>query len=165
MICDWNNPGHEPYRQSGVNHIAKALDTYKFSAKTRNELLWKIKSAQSDAVIFIGRDDIHSSYGTASNLRDMHSKKGMCSGPVQRDSWKVEHREPALVYCSYGQCVAVPVVCGNISKIDYSSTSNTRKPLGISQSYNQIPEPSVYILALTLLGVFQIRKSRLVAKN
>lgn len=165
MICDWSNPGHEPYRQHGTEHIERALDSYLFEKKLRDDLVWRIKSMQPDAVVFIRSDGIYSAYGTASNLRDMHSKRGICRGPVDRSAWKPEHSESALVYCSEGHCVAVPVVCGNISRIDYSPKTVTRKPLGPSENYNQIPEPSVYILALGLLGLFQFRKSRLAAKS
>lgn len=153
MDCNWNEPGHAPYRQFGAQHVASALQHYDIPPEARAELLRKIVSMREDATVFIGRDDIDAAFGTASNLRNMHYKTGKCSGPVARDSWVPEHREPALVYCSSEQyCVAIPIVCGNISQIDYAPDSPKWKDYDgyRDQTINTVPEP----LGLGWLALF-----------
>lgn len=160
MDCNWDNPGHAPYRQHGVAHIERALNNYDLPSDAKRELLWKINSMQSDATVFISSTDIESAFGAASNLRDMHYKGGKCSGQVYRNSWNAAHREPALVYCSGQYCVAVPIVCGNISRIDYYPKV---KAEGLPFYYeapdvpaNHVPEPGTLMLAL--FGLLALKK-------
>ena len=112
----------------------------------------RIRGQREDAIVLITRDRITSPQGKASDLRDMHWRRGLCLGPVTRAGWPDGHSEAALVYCSAGHCVAVPTVCGNVARI----TFQPREPVQERGRWDQfaprsVPEPST--LALVALAV------------
>lgn len=155
--CDWSNPGHAPYRQYGDASIVRALDNYDMPGSAKQELLYKIRTMSSDATVFITAKDIHAAFGTAWGLRNMHSSKGVCRGYVDRSNWAHSREEPALVYCSRDNyCVAVPVICGNISQIDYLPHHNGEPEVrgGIVPAVYTVPEPSTMLLvAIACLAI------------
>ena len=152
--CNWNNPGSNPFRG---NDISLALDNYNFNNHVKSELEYKISKGYNDYFVEITKDSINTSYGYASNLRDMHFTKTMCKGDVDRSAWKDSHTEQALVYCSGGECVAVPVVCGNISRIDYiPKPGKTKLELYPEMPYNTVSEPNMLWLILTALVIYMI---------
>ena len=152
--CSWDNPGADTFRRHG--DVAAAVAAYGYPA----ELARRIRRIEPDDVLYISRDGVLALRGTAGNLRDMHfGRNRMCSGPVQRAAWKPDHRETALVYCAGTQCVAVPIVCGNISRVDYMPRL-PRKPAPVvpEAKVHQVPEPgslALVLLAAALAGLFR----------
>lgn len=165
--CLWNNPGANPYRGADIK-IKEALARYDFPQDVQNQLYNKIRSLDLTASIEIKNNSIEAFKGNAYNLRDMHfGKSELCRGPVIRNEWKPEHVEKALVYCVSENCVAVPTVCGNISRIDY--VPREPKPMvaiehdgfkfwegNIPLQHNSVPEPST--LALVMIAVLFLFK-------
>ena len=154
--CNWDTPGNAPYRAFGGLHISKALDNYGFTDIAKQVLLSKIVSMQNDATIFITKNDIISAFGTAANLRDMHFKNGMCAGTVSRNKWKDTDTQPALVYCHETDCVAIPVVCENISRVDYFPLK--RDSVVPSSIPNRVPEPgTIWLVLAAVLGYLKFK--------
>lgn len=153
--CNWDNPGADPYRGSSVS---QAIASYGFSEQETKELNWKIKAGMPDAVIYIKKDSIESPFGKASNLRDMHfGNNRKCIGLVHRNKWSDTDEKPALVYCSSRVCLAVPVVCGNISRVDYEPLQKMPKNYVELSKVNHIPAPATYMLILSLLPFIKLR--------
>lgn len=114
MACDWTHPGHDPYHGTYEAAVARLGLPAALGSVIRNTM--------PTDVIVIGRDRITAMRGTAANLRDMHfGRDKLCAGPVDRSRWPNGHTEKANVYCLPGTtlCVAVPLVCSNVSRIDY----------------------------------------------
>lgn len=166
--CYWNNPGAQPYRQYPFEPaVERALRNYDFPPEVRRELAWKIKNTFSDAVVDITKTSLSATGGTASNFRDMHFRNNaLCSGEVIRNRWSENHRETALIYCSNSYCVAIPTVCGNISRIDYVPHIKSPKVVSFQDNppkfwegeldplIQNVPEPNSLLLAS--LGIFGI---------
>lgn len=147
--CDWSTPGRAPYRSGGDPSAAAAVESYRdIPADVRADLATKIRGQREDAIAFVTRDGITSPQGTVSGLRDMHWRAGVCSGPVMRAGWAPDRVEPALVYCTAGYCLAVPKVCGNVSRVDFAFKDGARpQPIGRHEPVHQVPEPSTLLLA------------------
>lgn len=166
--CYWNNPGTDPYRKYPFDAaVVTALKNYNFPQSVQTELAWKIKHMFSDAVVDITKTELHATGGTASNFRDMHfGKNTLCRGEVVRNHWTTDHKESALVYCSDSYCVAIPTVCGNISRIDYVPAVRTPEIVSFQEHppkfwegdldplAKNVSEPNS--LLLTSLGIFGI---------
>ena len=154
--CDWNNPGSNPYRGTSVY---SAVQSYGFPKESTDEIVWKIKANMEDAVIYIKRDSIESPFGVASNLRDMHwGNNRKCIGPVVRNKWNFSDERAALVYCNTAKnfvtsqvCVAIPVVCGNISLVDYRPLQTMPKNFVEQSKVNTVPLPSTLMLLMLAL--------------
>jgi hypothetical protein len=162
--CDWNNPGSNPFRGESVY---SAVQSYGFPKTETDEIAWKIKAGMPDAVIYIKQKTIISPFGEATNLRDMFfGNNRKCVGKVIRDNWSLQDERPALVYCptakTYGNtqvCVAIPVVCGNVSLIDYKPLQKMPKNFVEQSKVNTVPLPSTLMLvALALMFVKRNRK-------
>jgi len=111
--CSWAQPGRDPYRTRG--ELTRALADMNIDSADKALIKDKMERVAYTEIVSIGRDQID---GYA-NLRDMHSGHSTCHGPVKRESWDANHVELALVYCGNGPtCVAVPIVCDNVSLID-----------------------------------------------
>lgn len=119
--CNWNAPGANPYRGPVASSVRAAAVRYGFDAATAAELVEKVRLMQTDAVVTITRDGLYSRDGVATNLRDMHHGKAtMCTGTVVRNTWRDDQAETAFVYCaSSGDCIAIPTICGNVSRVDF----------------------------------------------
>jgi len=126
--CHWNKPGATPYRGPVMQSVSQALARYTdIPADAAAQITSKARLLQPDTLVTITRDGVESPDGTATNLRDMHyGKDRLCAGPVERSAWKDTHAEPAFVYCSGEHCIAVPIVCGNVSRIDYKPMISER---------------------------------------
>lgn len=166
--CYWNNPGAQPYRRHPFDGaVATALKNYNFPPEVQRELAWKIKHTFSDAAVDITKTGLNATGGTAANLRDMHfGKNTLCKGEVVRNRWTADHKESALIYCSDSYCVAIPTVCGNISRIDYVLTVKTPQIVSFQDDppkfwegeldplVQNVSEPNSLLLAS--LGIFGI---------
>lgn len=160
--CAWERPGFDPYRGPVAEKVARAADRYKFDQATKDLLVSKAKTLNADAMVTITRDGLHSTQGEASGLRDMHyGADRMCPGPVVHQTWAANHTETAFVYCARGECIAIPVVCGNVSRIQFVPTPPTKEPefkfylppirTTPPTPTNKVPEPGT--LALVAMGL------------
>lgn len=119
-VCSWANPGAAPYRRGpATNTVAAAVARYGFPLDVQVELVRKERRIEQDAVVTITKQGMYAPNGTATNLRDMHWRNGLCRGTVDISKWAEGHSETALVYCVREHCIAVPIVCGNVSRIDF----------------------------------------------
>ncbi len=164
MACNLNNPGADPYRGPVEPTVAAAVARYEFPKPIQAQLVAKVKRLDTDAVVRIGKDGLYSPTGTAANLRDMHFGKRLCSGPVHRPRWKADHTEVALVYCVQGHCIAVPVICGNVSRIDFTPEVKKEPDIRPPLQYvpptppMEVPEPSSLALVALALAVARLMK-------
>lgn len=122
-VCTWDVPGADPFRRNGV--VERAIAAYGYP----DELARRIRRIEPDAVLVIKRDSLEVSRGKATDLRDMHfGKNRLCRGTVTRNAWSATHEELALIYCIESSCVAVPIVCGNISRITWTPPPPRKEP-------------------------------------
>lgn len=114
--CNWDRPGVNPF----MGDVVAAVDRYQdIPAATRDKLKARMKARSYDDIALIERDAI-TSQGKASyapEIRDMHFGPGAVCTTVTRTKWTAKTQERGLVYCEDGQCILVPTVCRNVSRI------------------------------------------------
>lgn len=112
--CEWRSPAHDSY----MGDVPSAVDSYTDIPKaTRERLKTRMQRLDYDDIVGIRRDSIEGNFRYEPALRGMHfGKEGMC-GEVTRKSWQPAHEERALAYCEDGQCIVVPMVCRNVSRV------------------------------------------------
>jgi hypothetical protein len=150
-VCAWDHPGADPYRGPVRKSVSEAVARYPdIPPQARAQLVQKASLLQPDGIVTITRAGLASNDGTASNLRDMHHgsgpRAGVCHGPVTRDGWAAAHAETALVYCAESHCIAVPIVCGNVARIDFERWAQAEIP-----HQAPLPEPRQWDVPLWLL--------------
>ena len=112
--CSWDKPGVNPF----MGDVVAAVDRYKdIPAATRDKLKARMQARQYDEIVDIHRDTIVGRYDYGSDIRDMHFGAGSICKTVTRDKWNEQMLERGLVYCEDGQCILVPTVCRNVSRI------------------------------------------------
>lgn len=161
--CDWSRPGAAPFRAAGDVTAAQAVDSYTdMPAAVREDLKTRIRGQREDALLLITRDQLHSPQGTATALRDMHWRDGVCRGAVSRAGWAPGHVEKALVYCSGPYCVTVPAVCGNVSRVSFEPYPRRQAQLqhwGVAPGApNAVPEPGTAALVLAGLAAWRLQR-------
>jgi PEP-CTERM putative exosortase interaction domain len=155
--CMWTNPGAAPYRASVVESTTAAVANYDIPQYAKAELVAKVRRLEPDALVVITRDSLYSSQGKAYNLRDMHWGSGVCYGSVNRSKWREDQAESAFVYCSDNHCIAIPIICGNVSRIDFVPNKPKEVPFRwwegdlLSKPVYNVPEPST--AALVAVGL------------
>ncbi|RZJ11545.1 MAG: hypothetical protein EOP39_05970 [Rubrivivax sp.] len=126
--CSWDRPGVNPF----MGDVVAAVDRYQdIPAATREKLKARMKARAYDDIAVIERDAIKGQ-GTASyapEIRDMHFGPGAVCKTVTRARWAAATQERGLVYCEDGQCILVPTVCRNVSRI-----RRLDKPAAVSPS-------------------------------
>ncbi|WP_373990808.1 MHFG family PEP-CTERM protein [Duganella sp. BuS-21] len=112
--CSWDHPGVNPFQ----GNVAEAVDHYKdIPADIRAVLKRRIAQQQPDEVVDIGRDRIIAKADYAPEIRDMHFGAASLCRNITRSKWRSDHLEPATVYCEQDQCVIIPRICNNLSRI------------------------------------------------
>lgn len=112
--CSWANPGANPYQGQPVDAVAHYPQ---IPAKAKAEIAEKMRSLKYDDITVITRDEISGKHDKYSDLRLMHFGKNQVCVEVDRSSWKTEHKEVGLVYCSGDTCLIVPTVCRNVAMV------------------------------------------------
>lgn len=114
--CSWDKPGANRY----TGDTLAALDAYSdLSESTKAALRAKMAAHKYDDVVIITRDAIVGEGNYLPGIYGMHfGGAGRVCATVSRQKWKPESAERGLVYCADGQCILVPAVCGNVSRID-----------------------------------------------
>ncbi len=112
--CSWDRPGVNPF----MGDVVAAVDRYQdIPAATRDKLKARMKARSYDDIAVIGRDAITGKASYAPEIRDMHFGPGSVCRTVTRAKWTATTQERGLVYCEDGQCILVPTVCRNVSRI------------------------------------------------
>jgi hypothetical protein len=112
--CSWDRPGVNPF----MGDVVAAVDRYTdIPAATREKLKARMKARSYDDIAVIERDAIQGKASYAPEIRDMHFGAGAVCRTVTRTKWAATMQERGLVYCEDGQCILVPTVCRNVSRI------------------------------------------------
>ena len=114
--CSWDRPGHDPF----MGNVVAAVDRYQdITPDVRERLKARMVKRDYDDVVSIRRDTItgrsKARYGSA--IHDMHFGNAKLCHAVTRAAWSAQMQERGLVYCESGQCILVPTVCRNVSRI------------------------------------------------
>ncbi len=124
--CSWDRPGHDPF----MGDVVAAVDRYQdIPVNVRQRLKSRMARRDYDDVVSIRRDSIAGRakkirYG--STIRDMHFGNSRLCHSVSRAAWTQETQERGLVYCESGQCILVPTVCRNVSRISRAEVAHER---------------------------------------
>ncbi len=112
--CSWDRPGVNPF----MGDVVAAVDRYQdIPAATREKLKARMKARSYDDIALIERDAIKGRADYAPEIRDMHFGPGSVCRTVTRTKWTPTTQERGLVYCEDGECILVPTVCRNVSRI------------------------------------------------
>lgn len=112
--CSWDRPGVNPF----MGDVVAAVDHYAdIPAATREKLKARMKARSYDDIAVIERDAIKGKAEYGPEIRDMHFGPGAMCRTVTRTKWTAKTQERGLVYCEDGQCILVPTVCRNVSRI------------------------------------------------
>ncbi|MFG6467272.1 MHFG family PEP-CTERM protein [Roseateles sp. BYS87W] len=112
--CSWDRPGVNPF----MGDVVAAVDHYAdIPVATRRKLQARMKARNYDDIALIERDGITGKGRYAPEIRDMHFGQGSICRTVTRTRWTAQLQERGLVYCEDGQCILVPTVCRNVSRI------------------------------------------------
>lgn len=112
--CSWDKPGANPF----MGDVVAAVDRYTdIAAPLRAKLKARMQARQYDEIVSITRDAIQGQAQYGSEIRDMHFGAGSVCSTVTRAKWTDKAQERGLVYCEDGQCILVPTICRNVSRI------------------------------------------------
>ncbi|HEX8602539.1 MAG TPA: MHFG family PEP-CTERM protein, partial [Pseudoduganella sp.] len=124
-VCSWDRPGVDRYRGTPAGALANYRD---IPAADRAVLARRIAAGTPDDTVQISRTAIAGNHAYESTIADMHFGTGRMCRSVTRAKWTPAHREPAAVYCVNDECVLVPQVCGNVSRVRRIVTSGGGTP-------------------------------------
>lgn len=125
--CSWDRPGANPF----MGDVVAAVDHYTdIPAATREKLKARMKARSYDDIAVIERDTIKGRDDYAPEIRDMHFGPGAVCRAVTRTKWTPKTQERGLVYCEDGQCILVPTVCRNVSRVN-----RLQKPAAIAPAH------------------------------
>lgn len=112
--CSWDKPGVNPF----MGDVVAAVDHYKdIPAPVRAKLKARMLKRDYDELVTIKRDGIEGQAQYGSAITEMHFGANNVCKTVSRAKWTQAYQERGLVYCEEGQCVLVPTVCRNVSRI------------------------------------------------
>lgn len=112
--CSWDRPGHNPF----MGDVVAAVDRYTdIPADVRARLKQRMAKREYDDIASIRRDSIDGKGRYEPAIRDMHFGTGRVCTSVSRSAWASTHHERGLVYCEGRECIIVPTVCRNVSRI------------------------------------------------
>jgi hypothetical protein len=131
--CSWNHPGRNPYRGSISEAVSRYVD---IPVDVRRQLVARMQAGQPDDRVTITRDAILGKFDYDPALVSMHFGQRTVCDYVTRDQWTASAREPAAVYCVGNECLIVPQICGNVSRVRRAAASagGTRGP-GMATQY------------------------------
>jgi len=112
--CSWDRPGHDPF----TGDVVAAVDRYAdIDPATRDKLKARMAKRQYDDLVVIRRDSIGGRHEYEPTIRDMHFAFDRVCRSVTRSAWPAAAQERGLVYCEGRDCILVPTVCRNVSRI------------------------------------------------
>jgi PEP-CTERM motif len=106
-----------------MGDLVAAVDRYPdIPVATRAKLQARMAARRYDEIVDIHRDRIVGRHAYGAEIRDMHFGNGQVCRSVSRGKWTAQTLERGLVYCEDGQCILVPTVCRNVSRITRTAT-------------------------------------------
>ncbi len=124
-VCSWDHPGVNPF----TGDVAAAVDDYKdIPAATRAKLKSRMLKRDYDEIVLIEKGSVTGLAEYGAEIRDMHYGQGNVCRTVTRAKWAPTMQERGLVYCEDGQCILVPTICRNVSRV----TRLAERPLVIA---------------------------------
>lgn len=118
--CNWNRPGVDPF----MGDVVAAVDRYTdIAPPVREQLKERMRARQYDEIVVISRDAIRGKGNYNARISDMHFGPGRVCRNVTRSGWSEQMQERGLVYCVQGQCILVPTICRNVSRITQAPAS------------------------------------------
>lgn len=125
--CSWDRPGHNPF----MGDVVAAVDRYTdIQPSTRTKLKARMQRRLYDEIVTIRRDSIEGAATYSPSITGMHFGQGQVCGTVTRARWTPQMRERGLVYCEDDECILVPTVCRNVSRIKRIRPAPTPQPAG-----------------------------------
>ena len=113
--CSWDRPGVNPF----MGDVVAAVDRYQdIAPATRSKLKARMARRDYDDIVSIERDAIVGKAQYGGEIRQMYFGAGSICNTVTRARWTPQMQERGLVYCEDGQCILVPTVCRNVSRIN-----------------------------------------------
>ena len=112
--CSWDQPGVNPF----MGDVVAAVDRYTdIPEAARTRLKARMATRDYDEIVSIGRDAIVGKAQYSSEIRQMYFGANSMCNTVTRAKWTQKMQERGLVYCEGTQCIIVPTVCRNVSRI------------------------------------------------
>lgn len=119
--CDWNRPGVNPF----MGDVIAAVDRYTdMSPALRERFKERMRARNYDELVTIKRDTISGKGQYGTEIRDMYFGNGRVCRQVSRAGWSADMQERGLVYCEQNQCILVPTICRNVSRISRQATGS-----------------------------------------
>ena len=157
--CRWGKPGSHPFT-GDVYSALRVLGVDHLSAIAIAE---RIKSRDADDVAVFSNAGVRDSHHTYLPSYDMAFGNSICFGT--RTNFKEGHYELAPVYRHGPYTIAVPDVCGNVTRLGrrdvvlmedtLSRSQGLAEPVyKFSESVHELPEPAT--LPLILAGLFTL---------
>lgn len=111
--CSWDNPGQNRF----VGNVAAAVQTYTdISIEERNALQRRLENREYDEIVEITRDGIRGAE-EYTDLRQMFFGQNNRCESVTREKWAAGKKEYGFVYCEKQNCLLVPFICSNLSRV------------------------------------------------
>ncbi len=112
--CSWDRPGHNPF----MGDVVAAIDRYQdIPVDVRERLKARMAKRDYDDLVSIKRDSIAGRKQYGSTISEMHFGTSSVCQTVTRTAWTDAMQERGLVYCEGRECILVPTVCRNVSRI------------------------------------------------
>lgn len=121
--CSWDRPGADPF----MGDVVAAVDRYTdITPQVREQLKQRMRARQYDEIVVIGRDTIRGKQYYDARISQMHFGQGRVCRNVTRAGWSDKMEERGLVYCVQGDCILVPTICRNVSRISPAGSGTPR---------------------------------------
>ncbi|MEJ6006222.1 MHFG family PEP-CTERM protein [Paucibacter sp. AS339] len=136
--CSWDKPGVNPF----MGDVVAAVDRYQdIPVAARERLKARMLKRDYDELVTIQRDGIQGQAQYGSEIRDMHFGANSICKTVSRAKWTQQYQERGLVYCEDGQCILVPTVCRNVSRIQRLSPKTAAGGSTVASAANESVDP------------------------
>jgi hypothetical protein len=135
-----------------MGDVVQAIDRYQdIPAEQRARLKARMTQRQYDDVVDIRRDSIAGESEYDPTIRDMHFGNRTVCRSVTRATWAASMQERGLVYCDGGECILVPTVCRNVSRITrlgpgHAGVPGDGVPGGPGDVIGVVPPPALVAL-------------------
>ena len=139
--CSWDKPGEDRYTGS----VSDAVDYYIDIPKASREILKRrIAAHDYDDQVNITKDAIEGERTYTPDIREMHFGANRVCSQVTRTRWPVKAVQPALMYCEKLDCIIVPFVCGNLSRVNILAWPKVLTPVPVLWTPPEFP-PMPYL--------------------
>jgi hypothetical protein len=147
--CSWDRPGRNPY----MGDVIAAVDHYpEIAPDVRTRLKQRMARRDYDDLVVIRRDGITGQATYGGTIRDMHFGTHQVCGTVSRSGWSAQMQERALAYCEGTECILVPTVCRNVSRITRAQVAHGRAEGEAPEEVQVATAPAPVVFGLPLDG-------------